>query len=95
MHWSRVAADRAIEALAYEDAVRYLRRALFVTRRELRDQALECDVLLDLAGAARLAADQSTATRAAQRAVELARALDDPIRIERARTPMLRKRPIS
>ena len=92
VHWSRVAADRAVEALAYEDAVRYLRRALFVTRRELRDQALECDVLLDLAGAARLAADQSTATRAAQRAVELARALDDPTRIERARTPMLRRR---
>ena len=56
-------ADRAIEALAYEDAVRHLRRALFVTRRELRDRALECDVLLDLAGAARLAADQPTAVR--------------------------------
>ncbi len=50
VHWSRVAADRAIDALAYEDAVRHLRRALFVTRRELRDRALECDVLLDLAG---------------------------------------------
>jgi DNA-binding SARP family transcriptional activator len=92
VHWARVASDRAIEALAYEDAVRHLRRALFVTRRELRDRPLECDVLLDLAGAARLAADQPTAARAAQRAEQIARTLDDPIRRERARTPMFRGR---
>ena len=92
VYWSRVAADRAIDALAYEDAVRHLRRALFVIRRELRDHALECDVLLDLAAAARLATDQSTAVRAAERADQLAVTLGDPIRRERARTPMLRKR---
>jgi DNA-binding SARP family transcriptional activator len=92
VHWARVASDRAIGALAYEDAVHHLRRALYVTRRELRDPPLECDVLLDLAGAARLAADPLTATRAAERAEQIARSLDDPIRRERARTPMFRGR---
>jgi predicted ATPase len=92
VRWARVAAARAIDALAYEDAVRQLRRALFVTRRELHDRGIECDVLLDLAGAARLAADPTTAVRASERAAQLARTLDDPIRLERARTPMLRRR---
>jgi predicted ATPase len=92
VHWARVASARAIDALAYEDAVRQLRRALFITRRELRDPGLECDVLLDLAGAARLTADPATALRASQRAAQLASTLDDPIRLERTRTPMLRRR---
>ena len=92
MHWSRVAADRAINALGYDDAVGYLRRALFITRRELRNRALECEVLLDLANAARLAADQSTAVRAAERASQLANSLGDPLLRERARSPMLRRR---
>jgi predicted ATPase len=93
VHWSRVASDRAVESLAPADAVRHLRRALFVARRELRDPALECDLLLDLAGAARLAADQPTAARAAERAAHIAATLDDQFRRERARSPMLRTRP--
>jgi DNA-binding SARP family transcriptional activator len=92
VRWARVAAGRAISAVAYADAVRQLRRALFVTRRELRDPALECDVLLDLASAARLGADQWTAVRATERASVLARRLGDPMRQERVQSPMLRAR---
>jgi DNA-binding SARP family transcriptional activator len=73
VRWERVAARRALQALAPADAVHHLRRALASVRRVLRDEALECEVLRELTAAALQAGDHDTATTADRRLVALGR----------------------
>jgi hypothetical protein len=85
----RASAAQAVRSQAYTDAIRFLRRALFVTRSRLLDDRLECEVLVELAAAARLAADPATAQLARSRAVTLAERLGDEGLIVRASNVLL------
>ena len=67
VRWERVAAERACRSFAYQDAVHHLRRALASVRKVLRDDALEHEVLSELATAAHAAGDTHTAAVAEQR----------------------------
>jgi hypothetical protein len=67
VRWERVAAEKACRSLAYQDAVHHLRRALASVRKVLRDEALEHEVLSELATAALAAGDTHTASVAEQR----------------------------
>jgi hypothetical protein len=89
VHWSRQAAAQAVRSLAYADALRHLRQALLVTRRWQRDERTECEVLLEVAAAARLAADPPTAQVARERAHRLATRLGDPTLTARASNVLL------
>jgi len=82
--WGREAAAQAARSLAYADAVRHLRRALFVVRARLADERLECEVLIELAAAARLASDPATAGVARAAAHRLAARLGDTALVHRA-----------
>ena len=89
VRWSRAAAAQAVRSLAYADAVGHLRRALLVTRTRLRDDRTECELLVEVAAAARLAADPPTARLAQERAVELADRLGDRALATRAANVLL------
>jgi DNA-binding SARP family transcriptional activator len=89
VQWLRTAAAQAIRSQAPSDAVRFLRRALFVTRSRLRDDRRECEVLVELAAAARLAADPATAQLARERAQRLATRLGEPSLAMRAGSVLL------
>jgi hypothetical protein len=65
-----VAAARALANGAPDAALHHLRRALATTRRVLRDDALEHELLLDIADAARRSGDTMIASTAERRAVE-------------------------
>jgi DNA-binding SARP family transcriptional activator len=70
VRWERVAAARALANGAPDAALHHLRRALATTRRVLRDDALEHELLLDIADAARRSGDTMIASTAERRAVE-------------------------
>ena len=87
--WSRRAGAQAVRSSAYADALRHLRRGLFIARARLQDERVECELLIEVAAAARLAADPPTAQTARERAHRLARRLGDPVLEARAANVLL------
>lgn len=89
VRWLREAAALAVRSGAYGDAIRSLRRATFVARSRLADDRTECEVLVELAAAARLAADPATARVARDAARRLATRLGDEVLVARATEVLL------
>ena len=79
IRYSRLAADHALEGLAYEEAASILRRAIDVLDpKSEADQRTRADLLLGYGRALWAAGDRATADAAFWEVVELARSLDDP-----------------
>jgi class 3 adenylate cyclase len=82
--YARRAGDRALAALAFEEASAHYERALDAHEpRDRPGQALRCDLLLALAEAQRRAGDTRYA-ETIRSAADLARAVGDPERLARA-----------
>jgi tetratricopeptide (TPR) repeat protein len=79
IRYARLAADHALEGLAYEEAAALLQRAIDVLDPKLpADQRARADLLLGYGRALWSAGDRATADTAFWEVVELARRLDDP-----------------
>lgn len=89
VHWQRQAAAQAVRARAHADAVSHLRRAVYVARTRVRDPRIECETLIELAAAARLAADPSTAVPARAAAQRIAERLCDEALLRRSSDVLL------
>jgi len=79
VHWSRLAGQDALTALAWEEAAGHFRRALDVQQRAAQATAAgRCGLLLSLAEALTAAGPDPEAARALHEAVQLARHAGEP-----------------
>jgi len=79
---ARAAAEIAAHAFAWDESIRLLERALEALDAFADpDRGLECDVRCELAFSQHFSGDSPTARRTALEAVQIAREIDDPVRL--------------